>query len=116
MQNLSFRYTQWINWRTKKKGHLFQGCYKSILIEEDEYLQQLVAYLHLNPVRAGMESGPLGYRWSRHRAYMGKELISWLMCDSVLSPLAKKIKPARRVFADFATMQDPMTFFPSRCE
>jgi len=65
MQNLSFRYTQWINWRTKRKGHLFQGRYKAILIEEDEYLLQLVAYLHLNPVRAGMIDNPIDYRWKK---------------------------------------------------
>ncbi len=105
MQNLSFRYTQWINWRTKKKGHLFQGRYKAVLVEEDEYLLQLVAYLHLNPVRAGMANSPPDYRWSSHRAYLGKEMIPWLTCDSVLSPLAKAIKPARRIFADFVSSQ-----------
>ncbi len=105
MQNLSFRYTQWINWRTKNKGHLFQGRYKAVLVEEDEYLLQLVAYLHLNPVRAGMEKTPSDYRWSSHRAYMGDEQIPWLSCDPVLSRLSKRIKPARRLFTDFVISQ-----------
>jgi REP element-mobilizing transposase RayT len=105
MQNLSFRYTQWINWRTKKKGHLFQGRYRAILVEEDEYLLQLVAYLHLNPARAGMEKTPSDYRWSSHRAYLGDEQIPWLSCDSLLSRLSKKIKPARRIFVDFVSSQ-----------
>ncbi|MCF6178430.1 MAG: transposase [Geopsychrobacter sp.] len=105
MQNLSFRYTQWINWRTKRHGHLFQGRYKAVLVEEDEYLLQLVAYLHLNPLRAGMVESPADYRWSGHRAYMGQEQIPWLSCDAVLSRFAKKIKPARRLFTEFVLSQ-----------
>lgn len=105
MQNISFRFTQWINWRAKKKGHLFQGRYKAILVEEDEYLLQLVAYLHLNPVRAGIEDNPLEYPWSSHRAYMGVELTPWLSCDSVLSQLSKRIKLARSSFSDFVLSQ-----------
>ncbi len=57
MQNLSLRYTKWINWRTQKHGHLFQGRYKAVLVEGDEYLLPLVAYLHLNPLRAGTVEG-----------------------------------------------------------
>jgi hypothetical protein len=54
MQNLSFRYTRWINWQTKRTGHLFQGRYKAVLVDSDSYLLELVRYIHLNPVRAGM--------------------------------------------------------------
>ena len=57
MQNLSCRYTQWTNHRQRRTGHLFQGRYKAILVENDEYLMQLVAYLHLNPVRFHHGSG-----------------------------------------------------------
>jgi REP-associated tyrosine transposase len=105
MQNLSFRFTRWINWRTKRTGHLFQGRYKAILVEEGEYLLQLVAYLHLNPVRAGMVAAPLDYQWSSHRAYMGSESIPWLDSDAVLSRLAKNRAAARKSFAAFVTAQ-----------
>ena len=53
MQNLSFRYTRWINKKQARTGHLFQGRYKSILVDADSYVLELVRYLHLNPVRAG---------------------------------------------------------------
>jgi len=39
IQNLSFRFTRWVNWRQKRSGHLFQGRYKSVLVDGDEYLQ-----------------------------------------------------------------------------
>jgi len=54
MQNLSFRYARWINSRYQRMGHLFQGRYKSLLVEEESYLLELVRYIHLNPVRSGL--------------------------------------------------------------
>lgn len=105
MQNLSFRYTRWVNWRNKRTGHLFQGRYKAILVEAEEYLLQLIAYLHLNPVRAGMVEDPLAYRWSSHRAYMGQELLPCLSSDPILARFSKKPAPARKQFSEFVVGQ-----------
>jgi putative transposase len=101
MQNLSFRYTRWINWREKKTGHLFQGRYKAVLVDGDSYLLELVRYLHLNPVRAGMVNEPLEYRWSGHRAYLGKELLPWLTTEWVLGRFGKSVAKARAGYSSF---------------
>jgi hypothetical protein len=101
MQNLSFRYTRWSNWRQGKSGHLFQGRYKAVLVDADEYLLELVRYLHLNPVRAGMATNPLEFPWSSHRAYCGKENIPWLSTDLTLSAFGKRRDAARRKFLQF---------------
>ncbi len=85
MQNLSFRYTSWINKKLKRYGHLFQGRYKAVLVDADVYLLELVTYIHLNPVRAGMVENPEDYTWSSHRAYLDKETVLWLTSDAVLS-------------------------------
>lgn len=98
MQNLSFRYTRWVNWRLERSGHLFQGRYKAILVETDAYLLQLVGYLHLNPLRAGIVSGPEDYPWSSHRAYLGRENIPWLSTRLALSQLSDDSARARRLF------------------
>ena len=58
MQSLLYRYTRYHNQRYRKIGHLFQGRYKAILCDRDSYLMELIRYLHLNPVRAGMVSDP----------------------------------------------------------
>jgi len=50
MQNLSFRYTRWVNWRWERCGHLFHGRYKAVLVDADTHLLELTAYIHLNPV------------------------------------------------------------------
>ena len=69
MQSLQFRYTRHHNLKYRSWGHLFQGRYKAILCEKDPYFLELSAYIHLNPVRAGLEEDPLDYPWSSYKAY-----------------------------------------------
>ncbi|MBL3600676.1 MAG: transposase [gamma proteobacterium endosymbiont of Lamellibrachia anaximandri] len=101
MQNLSFRYTRWINKKQARTGHLFQGRYKSILVDADSYLLELIRYIHLNPVRAGMVEEPDDYAWSAHRAYLGSETLSWLETDWVLSRFAKRLDTSRQRYEAF---------------
>ncbi len=98
VQNISFRYTRYINKRKNRIGHLFQGRYKAILIDADCYLLELVRYIHNNPLRAGIASQPEQYQWSSHRAYIGQQKIAWLLIDSVLLQFADNKKTARKRF------------------
>lgn len=109
MQNLSFRYTRYVNAVKKRMGHLFQGRYKGLLIDEDSYLLELTRYIHCNPVRAGLVSDPGEYRWSSHQAYLGKESIPWLTIGSVLSQFSSQTKKARALYSQFllAGAQEP---------
>ena len=70
MQGLQQSYSQYYNLRHRKTGHVFQGRYKAIVCEKDEYLLQLIRYIHLNSVRAGMVKNPEEYDYSGHRAYL----------------------------------------------
>ncbi|MEI6206590.1 MAG: transposase [Desulfuromonadales bacterium] len=90
MQNLTFRYTRWINWKQNRSGHLFQGRFKAVMVDADSYLLELTRYIHLNPVRAKMVHSPDEFPWSGHRAYLGMESIPWLTTDWVLSKFARK--------------------------
>lgn len=101
MQNVSFRYTRWINWRKGRMGHLFQGRHKAFLVDSDEYLLQLIRYIHLNPVRVGMAPKPEEYRWSSHRAYLGKESLPWLTTDYALGQFGETVGKARQGLAAF---------------
>ena len=100
-QNVSFRYTRYINKKQKRIGHLFQGRYKALLIDADSYLLELVRYIHNNPLRAGMVLAPEHYQWTSHRAYIGEESIPWLTTDWILSQFAKHKKRARQRFHEF---------------
>jgi REP element-mobilizing transposase RayT len=81
MQQLGFRYTRWFNDYRQHGGHLFQGRYKAILIDPERYLLDLVREVHLAPVRAGLQSDPMRYSWSSHRAYCGREKVVWLSTE-----------------------------------
>ena len=101
MQNLSFRYTRYINAQQKRTGHLFQGRYKALLIDADVYLLELVRYIHLNPVRASIVKTPKDYQWSSHHAYLGEKNIGWLTTEWVLAQFSRNIKKSCRLYNDF---------------
>ncbi len=101
MQNLSFRYTRYVNATEKSMGHLFQGRYKGLIIDKDSYLLELTRYIHCNPVRAGLVANPAKYRWSSHQAYLGGESIPWLTTGTVLAQFASQTKKARSLYLRF---------------
>lgn len=87
IQNISFRYTRYFNKRSKRIGHLFQGRYKALIVDADNYLLQLVRYIHLNSLRANMVIDLLDYPWSSHLAYLGQSKIHWLTTQFVFDLL-----------------------------
>ena len=70
MHHINGAYTTYFNTKRERSGHLFQGRYRAILIEVDEYAKELSRYIHLNPVRAGIAENPEEYRWSSCQYYM----------------------------------------------
>ncbi len=101
MQNLSFRYTRWVNKKHKRIGHLFQGRYKAILVNRDHYLLELVRYVHLNPVRAKLVRQTHLYRWSGHRTYLGRETLPWLITEVVLGQFGMRLGTSRKRYEIF---------------
>ncbi|UCD59076.1 MAG: transposase [Candidatus Hydrogenedentota bacterium] len=102
MRHINGAYTTYFNTKRKRSGHLFQGRYKGILVEADEYAKELSRYIHLNPVRAGMVRSPGEYRWSSYRSYIGKEKpAGWLARGLVLGYFGKKVSESQRGYCDF---------------
>lgn len=88
MQWFGTAYTRRFNNRHGRGGHLFQGRFKSILVENDAYLLRLSLYIHRNPLRAGMTKRLADYPWSSYRAYAyGRGGPDWLCTDLILSQL-----------------------------
>jgi REP-associated tyrosine transposase len=101
MQRLLTAYSQYHNRKYRKSGHLFQGRYKAILCESDQYLAELVRYIHLNPVRAKMTRRPQDFPYSSHRAYLGSDE-AWLVdIEPVLRQFGANKKLARERFQLF---------------
>jgi len=101
MQVLQFRYTRHFNKRYRKVGHLFQGRYKAILCDKDQYLLELTRYIHLNPVRAGIVQAPEKYPWTGHLSYLGKGRYPLVDSALVLSQLGRSRLQARRRYQQF---------------
>jgi REP element-mobilizing transposase RayT len=86
MQWLGLAYTRRFNNRHFRSGHLFQGRFKSILVENDAYLVRLSCYIHRNPLRAKIVDRLAEYRWSSYPVYAyGHKGPEWLITETILS-------------------------------
>ncbi|MCB4791672.1 MAG: transposase [Elusimicrobia bacterium] len=101
MQRLLTGYTVNINRKYKKFGHLFQGRYKAILCQKDNYLLELVRYIHLNPVRAHLAAKPMQWLWSGHNEYLKPSGNSLLDEQFVLEYFSKDKLNARKLYSEF---------------
>jgi putative transposase len=85
IQWLGVSYTGWFNHRHKRSEHLFQGRFKSFLIENERYLTAMGYYINGNPVRAGLVKNAAEYVWSSSRTYANKGAAPrWLITDIIL--------------------------------
>lgn len=86
MRHIDGVYTQRFNRSHNQDGSLFRGRYKALVVEEESYLSQVVRYIHLNPVKAGLTKQPQEYKWSSHQYYTGfKKKPAWLDTDVILN-------------------------------
>jgi REP element-mobilizing transposase RayT len=91
MHDINAGYANWYRNKYRLAGSIFQGRYKAVIVEKDEYLLILSAYIHLNPVKAGMVKKPEGYAWSSYRSYIGtSKPVSFLFKSEILSKFRKK--------------------------
>ena len=102
IQWLGVSYSVWFNRRHQRSGHLFQGRFKSFLIENDRYFTAMCLYIHGNPLRAGVVKRLLDYWWSSYHAYAGKKPeVSWLTTELILGTYGgsrKRFLRAQQVF------------------
>jgi putative transposase len=102
MRHINGAYTTYFNIKRKRAGHLFQGRFKSILIEADEYAMDLSRYIHLNPVRAGMSGDPGEYSWSSYKSYIGQSKApAWLKTDFILGYFGKSVTESGEKYRAF---------------
>ncbi len=106
VQWIASRYAYYLNRRLGRTGHVFERRYRAILVDADSYLLELVRYIHLNPVKAGIVQKPRSYIWSSHRYYLGQGTLDWLVTDWVLSLFGNNLHQARKAFHEFVTQVD----------
>jgi REP element-mobilizing transposase RayT len=104
MRRLLTGYAIRYNNRHKRHGHLFQNRYKSIICDEDAYFMELVRYIHLNPLRAGMVrdlDGLARYKWCGHAPLLNRHKNDWQACDYVLSHFGSTLNDGRSGYREY---------------
>jgi putative transposase len=122
MRYINGVYTQRFNAMNKSVGHVFQGRYKAILIEKDEYLLCLCRYIERNPVRAGLVAHPGEYAWSSYRAISGIDDsdAGFITADWILSQFARKREEGKKRYIAYIEEPDadrdkPFDFVRGSC-
>ena len=102
MRQINGIYAQRFNRAHRYDGQLFRGRYKSILVEADSYLLELLRYIHKNPLRAGLSDDFNDYEWSSHHGYLSDaKRWDWLYKEFPLSLFTKDLKDSRREYRKF---------------
>ncbi len=105
MRRLLTGYAIGFNRRHRRSGHVFQNRYKSILCEQDVYLKELLGYIHLNPLRAGIVEDIKAldrYAYTGHSYLMGRRKKNgWQATDQVLALFAGRVSLARRRYREY---------------
>lgn len=114
MRHVNGVYTQRFNRYHQLDGPLFRGRYKAILVEEESYLLELLRYIHLNPLRAGL-TNKVSYKWSSHDGYLSQnKRWDWLHKKFLLDMFARNTMLAKRAYLDFISAgdsKDILSFF-----
>ncbi|MBN1492175.1 MAG: transposase [Phycisphaerae bacterium] len=99
MQHLNGSYTSYFNRRHRRVGHLFQGRFKAVLIENAGHYSEISRYIHLNPVRAGRVARPEAWRWSSYPGYRNRaRALAWVTYADVLREFGRRANAARQAY------------------
>ena len=110
MRHINGIYTQRYNRAHSLDGSLFRGRYKATVVCEDDYLLQLVRYIHDIPVRSGRVKKAGHYTWSSHKAYLSHaKKWHWLHKQFILSMLAKQTKQKAKKYQAFMEADEDET-------
>lgn len=107
MRHINGVYTQRFNRTHGLDGQLFRGHYKSIIVDGDTYLLQLVRYIHRNPIRAGIVDQLDDYPWNSHKGYLStSKKWDWLHRDFILSILCSEKSARQKTYKSFMALED----------
>jgi putative transposase len=100
------RYAKYFNKKYKRRGYVFQDRFKSIISQDQRYLEELIRYVHLNPLRAGIcpTIEELDrYPWCGHSVLLGKISHRFQTTGAVLKRFGSNVKSSRKRYRDFIT-------------
>jgi hypothetical protein len=101
MLRVAGQYARITQARLLTNGHLFEKRYHPVLVDTDVYLLELVRYIHLNPIRAGLAPHPSEYPWTSHHAYLGRRVEPWVTTDFALALFCERRDAAVAAYDKF---------------
>jgi len=102
VHHLSGSYAGYFNARHRRRGHLLEGRFRSILVEDTGYWRQLSRYVHLNPVRAGLAQRPEDWGWSSYAGYhRPARRVPWIDYSRVLAEFGGDTSSGRQAYRQF---------------
>ena len=119
MRHINGLYTQQYNRVKQTDGPLFRGRYKSILVEDDNYLLSVSRYIHLNPVEAKLVFKAEHYQWSSYQYYLNQNnKPGWLVTDNLQTQISSRIrlKPLKnyQAFVEMGNPRDVLDFYSQK--
>ncbi|PGT89040.1 MULTISPECIES: transposase [Bacillaceae] len=108
MKRIGVSYASYYNWKYHTNGHLFQDRFKSENVETQEYLITVTRYIHQNPVKAGIVTGPEKWKWSSCLGYYGENVYptDLLECNYILRMFSPNCSIAQSRFKEFNELQN----------
>lgn len=98
MRSLGTRYSMYFNKQHGRKGRLFQGVYKAVLVEDNDQLLYLTKYLHSRPLE---DKKSIDQAFTSYPVYSGKAQLAWVETKTVLDYLKQKIFPMNRTYKSY---------------
>ena len=113
MRQIAAEFARAMQLKLETTGHFFERRYHATLVDSDAYLLELLRYIHLNPVRAGLVDDPGRFRWSSHHHYSGRRVEPWLTTDFVLSMFSSDHARAIASYQEFLQCRLDTAWEPS---
>lgn len=108
MRHINGVYTQYYNRKYNSDGQLFRGRYKCILVDSDNYLLELVRYIHRNPLEAGLAEDLSLYNWSSHKPYLSNSRKwEWLYKGFALRMFSENKAESKKKYLEFVLKEAP---------
>jgi putative transposase len=112
MRQIAAEFARAMQLKLETTGHYFERRYHAILVDADAYLLELIRYIHLNPVRAGLVGDPAQFRWSSHHAYLGTRTEPWVTTDFAMQMLGADPARAVREYCRFLSCEQQQSWTP----
>lgn len=113
MRQIAAEFARAMQLKLATTGHFFERCYHATLVDTDAYLLELLRYVHLNPVRAGVVNDPAGFCWSSHHDYIGNRLQPWVTTEFALGMFSENRTRAVAAYQKFLQCPATLTWEPA---